>query len=42
VPPRHCDGTVDHAGWVVYLMAPEVQTFHGKTLEDALAGVWFG
>jgi hypothetical protein len=31
------DWTVDHAGWVVILMSPEEQTFHGKTLEEALA-----
>ena len=32
-----CDGTVDHAGWVVMLLFPEEQTFYGKTLEEALA-----
>ena len=28
---------VDHAGWVVELLRPERQTFHGGTLEEALA-----
>ena len=28
---------VDQIGWVVTLYAPEDQTFHGKTLEEALA-----
>jgi hypothetical protein len=33
----YCDGTVDHAGWVVVLMSPDEQMFFGKTLEEALA-----
>jgi len=28
---------VDHAGWVVELLAPERERFHGRTLEEALA-----
>ena len=28
---------VDHAGWLVFLHHPEEQTFHGRTLEEALA-----
>lgn len=28
---------VDHAGWVAMLHHPEEQTFHGRTLEEALA-----
>ncbi len=28
---------VDHAGWVVELLRPERQAFHGRTLEEALA-----
>jgi hypothetical protein len=27
----------DHASWVVTLHSPQVQTFSGKTLEEALA-----
>jgi hypothetical protein len=32
-----CSWTVDCAGWVVMLHAPEQQDFSSKTLEDALA-----
>ena len=28
---------VDHAGWVVELLRPERERFHGWTLEEALA-----
>jgi hypothetical protein len=28
---------VDHAGWLVFLHHLEEQTFHGRTLEEALA-----
>lgn len=28
---------VDHAGWVVFLHSPDQETFHGRTLEEALA-----
>jgi hypothetical protein len=28
---------IDHAGWLVFLHPPEEQTFHGRTLEEALA-----
>src|SRR5262245_13487436 len=35
--PGSCDGTVDHAGWVVTLLSPEEETFSGRTLEEALA-----
>jgi hypothetical protein len=33
----YCSWDVDHAGWVVFLHHPEEQTFHGSTLEEALA-----
>lgn len=29
---------VDHAGWVVDLLSPDHERFHGRTLEEAL--VW--
>jgi hypothetical protein len=32
-----CSWDVDHASWVVALHSPEVQTFSGQTLEEALA-----
>jgi hypothetical protein len=32
-----CWWDVDHAGWMVILSSPQVQTFYGKTLEEALA-----
>jgi hypothetical protein len=37
-----CSWTIDHAGWVVTVHAPDEQTFFGTTLEEALAGclVW--
>jgi phage terminase large subunit-like protein len=28
---------VDHADWLVFLHHPEEETFHGRTLEEALA-----
>ncbi|CAA9548107.1 MAG: hypothetical protein AVDCRST_MAG19-552 [uncultured Thermomicrobiales bacterium] len=28
---------VDHAGWVVQLLSPDRERFHGRTLEEALA-----
>lgn len=28
---------VDHAGWVVELLSPDRERFHGRTLEEALA-----
>lgn len=28
---------VDHAGWLVFLHHPDQETFHGRTLEEALA-----
>ncbi len=28
---------VDHAGWVVELLAPDRERFHGRTLDEALA-----
>lgn len=28
---------VDHAGWLVFLHSPDQETFHGRTLEEALA-----
>lgn len=28
---------VDHVGWLVFLHHPEQKTFHGRTLEEALA-----
>ena len=39
----YVDWDVDHAGWVVELLRPERETFHGRTLEEALAWclVWF-
>ncbi|MFT4038131.1 MAG: hypothetical protein QM692_08140 [Thermomicrobiales bacterium] len=33
----YCSWDVDHAGWLVFLHFPEAQTFHGRTLEEALA-----
>jgi hypothetical protein len=32
----YCSWTVDHAGWVVTLHAPEEQDISGTTLEEAL------
>ena len=28
---------IDHAGWLVFLHSPDEETFHGRTLEEALA-----
>jgi hypothetical protein len=28
---------VDHAGWLLFLHFPDQETFHGRTLEEALA-----
>ncbi|MGH2615456.1 MAG: hypothetical protein ACRDJC_09475 [Thermomicrobiales bacterium] len=33
----YCSWDVDQASWVVTLHSPEEQTFHGRTLEEALA-----
>ena len=32
-----CSWTVDHAGWVVTLHAPEAQDFSARTLEKGLS-----
>ncbi len=33
----YVDCDVDHAGWVVDLLSPDRERFHGRTLEEALA-----
>jgi hypothetical protein len=33
----YCSWDVDHAGWVVILHFPAQESFHGRTLEEALA-----
>ena len=33
----YVDWDVDHAGWVVDLLSPDRERFHGRTLEEALA-----